>query len=140
MPRISATAAATKWSEKTQGAQQDYVDGVQGTTKDPTALAVAAGQRYIAQVTAAFNSGKWANGLRRVSQAQWKAITVAKAGAFASGVAASESKVASAFGPLFAFEDNLETAIASMPNVTPADRKARMLRWFDGMSGYQPPA
>jgi hypothetical protein len=140
MPKISASAAATKWSSRTQAAQQDYVDGVQNTTKDPTALAVAAGQRYISRVTEAFNSGKWANGLRRITQADWKRITADKAGAFSSGVAASESKVAAAFTSLFAYEQNLESQIATMPNVTAADRKARMNRWFDGMSSYQPPA
>jgi hypothetical protein len=140
MPKISASAAATKWATRTQAAQQDYVDGVQSTTKDPTALAIAAGQRYIARVQEAFNSGKWANGLRRVGQAGWKQATVDKAAAFSSGVAASEGKVSTAFQSLFAYEDNLESAIATMPNVTAADRKARMNRWFDGMSAYQPPA
>jgi len=139
MPKITAQAGAQKWSTRTQAAQQDYVDGVNNTTKDPAALAIAAGPRYLQRVTDAFNSGKWANGLRR-SAASWKSITAAKASNFSTGVAAAEQKVTDAFTSLYAFEQNLENTIASMPNVTPADRKARMNRWFDGMSGYVPPA
>jgi hypothetical protein len=139
MPKLTPQAGAQKWSTRTQAAQQDYVDGINNTTKDPAALAIAAGQRYIQRVQESFNNGKWANGLRRAAST-WKSVTAAKAGNFATGVAASEQKVTAAFTALYAYEDNLEGQIATMPNVTPADRKARMNRWFDGMSGYQPPA
>jgi hypothetical protein len=140
MPKISAAAGAAKWSSRTQAAQQDFVDGVQQTSKDPTALAIAAGQRYLARVTESFNNGKWANGLRRAGKSKWQGNTVAKASNFATGVAAAEQEYAGALAPLYAYEDTLESTVATMPNVTPADRKARMNAWFDGMSRYQAPA
>lgn len=139
MPKISAAEAATKWSQRTQAAATYYTSGVQNTTKDQAQLAINAGPRYLQRVTESFNSGKWANALRRVGTSGWKAATVAKAANFSTGVAASETKVATAFGSLFAYEDGLESRIASMPNVTAADRKARMNAWFDGMSQYVAP-
>lgn len=135
-----ASTVAKKWSDRTQAASGDYTQGVQNTQSDPTALAIAAGQRYIQRVTDAFNSGKWANGLRRVGKQGWQAATVAKAANFSTGVAAAEQKVASAFAPLLAYEATLQGRIESMPNVTAADRKARMNAWFDGMSNYSAPS
>lgn len=135
-----ANTVAAKWSSRTQAAATDYTQGVQSTDKDPTQLAINAGQRYIQRVTDAFNSGRWANGLRRVGKAGWQTATVAKAANFSTGVAAAEAKVASAFAPLLSFESSLQSRIDAMPNITAADRKARMLAWFDGMSSYQPPS
>lgn len=135
-----AQTVAAKWAARTQAAAQDYTTGVQNTASDPTALAIAAGQRYIQRVTDAFNSGKWANGLRRVGKAGWQAATVAKASNFSTGVAAAEAKVAATFGPLLAYETTLQARIDAMPNITLADRIARATAWIQGMAAYQPPA
>jgi hypothetical protein len=134
------TSVAAKWSQRTQAAAQDYTTGVQNTASDPTALAIAAGQRYIQRVTESFNNGKWANGLRRVGKAGWQSATLAKAANFSTGVAAAEAKVQSAFTPLLAYEATLQSRIDAMPNVTLADRIARMTAWVQGMASYQPPA
>jgi hypothetical protein len=134
-----AGTVAAKWAQRTQAAAQDFTTGVQNTDKDPTALAIAQGQRYIQRVTDAFNSGKWANGLRRVGKAGWQAATLAKASNFSTGVAAAEAKVATAFGPLLAYETTLQARVQAMPNVTLADRIARATAWINGMASYNPP-
>ena len=54
MPKISAQAAAQKWATNSAGAAQAYVAGAQNTTKDPTALASAAVQKWYNGVTSAF--------------------------------------------------------------------------------------
>lgn len=134
----NAQAVAAKWSTRTQGASQDYADGVANTDKDPTALAIAAGQRLKTNFLAAFDSGRWANGLRKAGKAGWQE-GVAKKGVtnFSTGVAAAEDKVAQAFAPLLAFEQNLQNQIKSMPNVTDADRDNRMLAWSKNMRKYK---
>jgi hypothetical protein len=136
----SATDVAAKWSRNAQAAAQDYTTGIQNTDSDPTALAIAAGQRYIQRVTDAFNSGKWANALRRVGKAGWQQAALAKAGNFSTGVQASEQKVASAFGPLLAYEATVQSRIASMPNITLQDRINRSAEWIRQMAAYVPPA
>lgn len=136
----TAQTVAAKWKTRTSAAQQDYLDGVAGTDKDPTALAIAAGPRLLANFTARFNDGTWANGLRRAGKAGWQKAVADKGGAnFANGVNAAESKVAEAFGPLLAFEQNLQTEVGAMPNVTDNDRDQRMLRWAQRMRTYKKP-
>ena len=136
----SAQDVAAKWETRTRAAQQDYLDGVATTDKDPTALAITAGQRYINNVTQAFNDGSWANGLRKVGKTGWQAAVAAKGGtAFANGVAAAQNKVAAAFGPLLTFEQNVLNEIATMPNITDNDRDQRMLRWAQRMRTYVAP-
>jgi hypothetical protein len=135
-----AGTVAAKWATRTQAASGDYQAGVQNTDKDPTALAIAQGQRYKQRVNEAFDSGKWANGLRRVGKQGWQQATLAKVSNFSTGVAAAEAKVASSFGPLLAYETQLQGRIASMPNITLADRIARATAWINGMASYTPPS
>lgn len=146
--RATATAAAlptaqtvaAKWRQRTAAAQQDYLDGVANTDKDPTALAIQAGPRLLTNFQEAFNSGRWANGLRRAGKSGWQKAVADKGGAnFANGVQAAENKVADAFGPLLAFEQNLQNEVGAMPNVTDNDRDQRMLRWAQRMRTYKRP-
>lgn len=134
----SAQTVATKWTNRTSAASQDYADGVANSDKDPTALAIAAGPRYLLNVQAAFNSGKWANGLRKAGKAGWQQAVAAKGVSnFSTGVQAATAKVEQAFTTLLAYESNLQNQVNSMPNVTDADREARMLTWVRGMRKYQ---
>lgn len=134
----TAQEVAAKWAQRTSQAAPDYAKGVAQTDKDPTALAIAAGPRYLANVTRSFNDGTWANGLRRIGKTGWQAAVAAKGQQnFSTGVQAAEAKVAETFGPLLAFEQNLLNQVSGMPNVTDADRENRMLVWVRGMRNYK---
>lgn len=135
-----AQAVADKWSRNAGNAQASYTEGVQTTDKDPTALAIAAIPYMRSRVIEAIDSGKVANGLRRVGKAGWQGATVAKAGNYSTGVGAARDKVAAAFAPLLAFESNLQNRIASMPNATLQDRVNRAVAWINGMAEYQRPS
>jgi hypothetical protein len=133
----TAQDVAAKWQTRTSAAAPDYAKGVANTDKDPTALAIAAGPRLLANFTAAFQSGKWANGLRKSGKAGWQAAVASKGQTnFATGVAAAVPKVTEAFTTLLAFEQNLLNQVGAMPNVSDADREARMLAWVRGMRTY----
>jgi hypothetical protein len=135
-----AAAVAAKWAQRTSAASQDYVDGVTQTQKDPTALAILAIPRMRQRVLEAIDSGKVAAGLRRVGKQGWVDAVQAKgASNFSSGVAAAQDKVQAKFGPLLAFETNLQRQVQGMPANTDAEREARMLAWVRGMRGYQAP-
>jgi hypothetical protein len=89
-----ASTVVAKWQQRSSAAAQDYAAGVQNTDKDPTALAIAAGQRYIQRVQESFNSGKWANGLRRVGKAGWQqAVTSKGVQNYTSGINAATVRV-----------------------------------------------
>jgi len=137
----SAQTVADKWSSRASSAGQDYVSGVQTTDKDPTALAIANGARYIQQVQARYNDGTWANRLRSVGKAGWQAAVAAKASNFTNGVSSqsAKDKVVQAFTSLLAYEEAGLRTIAGMPNVTDADREARALAWIRYMRNYSAP-
>lgn len=136
----NAQQVADKWTQRTSAAAADYAAGVANTDKDPTALAIAAGPRLLANFTQAFNSGKWANGLRKAGKAGWQHAVATKGEAnFATGVNAAKDKVAEAFAPLLAFESSLLQRVSAMPAVTDNDREQRMLTWVRGMRQYNKP-
>ena len=131
-----ANAVYTKWSQRTSAAQQDYVDGVDNTTKDPTALAINNQARLRQNVLNAIDSGKWANNLRAVGKTGWQAAVRAKASAFSTGVNNAQAAFTQAFGPLLQDENSLQQQVDAMPNVTDTDRENRMLAWVRGMRQY----
>lgn len=134
----SATDAAQKWATRTSSAGEDYRRGVEQTDKDPTALAIAAIPYARERWLQAVDSGRMANGLRRVGKAGWQQAVLSKGvNNFTAGVAAAQSKYAERIAPVLAYEANLQTRIASMPNGSAVDRRNRMLAWFDGMSQYR---
>jgi hypothetical protein len=136
----TAQAVASKWVARTSAATQDYANGVAQTDVDPTQRAIAAQGRMRAEVIAAIDSGKWAQGLQRAGKIGWQQAVASKGVQnFGTGVAAAESKVATAFAPLLAFEQGLQATIQGMPNVTDTDRNNRMLAWANGMRQYQAP-
>lgn len=134
----TAQQVASKWQTRTSNAAEDYANGVANTDKDPTQLAIAAGPRYLQNVQRAFNDGSWANGLRRAGKTGWQAGVAGKGREnFSRGVQAAEGKVAEAFAPLLAYEQNLLNQVNGMSNVSDADREARMLTWVRGMRQYK---
>lgn len=140
MPTLSATEVAAKWAARAGSATQDYVDGAARTDKDPTALAIAAIPRMRAEVIRAIDSGKVANGLRRVGKQGWlDAIRTKGAQNYGNGVANAEAKVAAAFGPLLSYIDAGKARVASMPNVTDQDRENRALFMIRYMRDYVKP-
>lgn len=133
----TAQEVVAKWQARSSAASGDYAAGVANTDKDPTALAIAAIPRMRQRVIEAIDSGKVANGLRRVGKTGWQAAVAAKGSAnYASGISAATDKATAAFTRLLSFEQSLLGTINSMPNNTDADREARMLAWVRGMRNY----
>lgn len=132
-----AQSFADKWVTRTSAAAQDYAQGVAQSDKDPTALAIAAQPRMLSNFQAAVQGGKWAARLRASGKAGWQSAVASKGVAnFQTGVGAARDKVAAAAAPLLAFEANLQRQVQGMPNVSDADREARMLAWTRGMRQY----
>lgn len=108
----TAQQAATNWQNSGTRASTDYVAGVQGTTKDQAALAVAAGPRYIAGVTDAYNSGRWAAGLTRGGTPYWKQQTEKKASNYTTGYSAGASNYQAAATKVM---QAIATGVANLP-------------------------
>lgn len=126
---VDAATAAARWQAGTSTGQQRFIEGVQSTSKDPTALAVAAQGKMLTNVTQAVSSGRWARGLQRAGKAGWQAATVAKASNWSTGIQASADKYAQAIGPVLQIEASLQQQVQQMPNNSLADSIQRMTFW-----------
>lgn len=138
MAIADATTVAQKWANRASAASGDYRAGVENTQKDPTALAIAAGPKYIQRVTQAYQDGRYTRGLQRAGKAGWLEGVLNKGvNNYSAGVTASVDKFAARIAPVLAYENSGLGQLAGMPNVTDADSEARMLFWTRYMRAYK---
>ncbi len=108
----TAQDSAAKFVERASAASQDYVKGVETTTKDQAANAIAAKEIMKQALTASFARDSYAKGLARSGKAGHIAGVKAKGGdRFASGVSVSSAKYAEGSGKY----DQARKAADSMP-------------------------
>ena len=84
------------WVGSAGTAQSKYAAGVQATTVDVVARAVAAQPKLLANVTQAITSGFWARQLQAKGTAGWKSATLAKANNYSVGFQAGEANYSNA--------------------------------------------
>lgn len=126
---VDAGTAAANWIAGAQAGTSKWVAGIEGTTKDPTALAIANQGAMLANVTQAVTSGRWAAGLRRAGKAKWQSNSVAKQANFAAGVQAGESAYQQAMSTWLPFMATVQSQVAGMAKGTLAASIARSTAW-----------
>lgn len=110
---LNAQEIASKWERNTQGAVESFKAGVNAVTESPMAAAAKNADNYLRGVTEAVTSGKWQQGLNRVSLQDWKNATAGKgATRIAEGVRTSKPKM-QAF--LQDFLPHVQNVAASLP-------------------------
>jgi hypothetical protein len=113
----------SKWATNAGGAQQTYVDGIQNTTVDPTALAIANEAGYLSGVQQSV--GLWRAGLARAGKAGWQSAAVAKAGNYGTGISAGRDKYNQAMTAWLPVILSTGQAAKQMPGATLQQRIAR---------------
>ncbi len=89
----TASQSSTKWADRAGSASQTYLTGVDTTTKDQAANAIAAKGNYAAGVQAAISKDLYAKGLQRSGKAGWQAGVDQKGATnYATGVQAPASR------------------------------------------------
>ena len=126
---VDASTAGASWVAGAQGGTQNWVDGIQNTPKDPTALAILQQASMLSNVTAAVTSGRWAAGLRRAGKAKWQSNSLAKQANYGAGVVAGESAYIAAMSTWLPFMATVQSQIASMAKGTLAASQARSNAW-----------
>lgn len=117
MARLSPQDVYTKWSQRVQGSQQYYVQGVQNS-KDWAAGAVAAAPARDAGIQQAIADGRIDRGIQRKGTAGWRADTLAKGPQNWSAAVASphtQAKFVAGFGRLYQQLDAAQQAISGIP-------------------------
>lgn len=134
MPK-TAQQVADKWANNAAGAQTNFTDGVQNTTVDVVARAVAAEAALLSNFTAAITSGRWAAALTASGgTANWKAKTLAKAQNYGTGIAAAKPKFLAAMQKLLPYIQQGQAMIDAMPSGSIAASKNRATAWIDYMA------
>ncbi len=88
----TASSVGTKWQQKAGSSGQDYLTGVQNTSKDQAAAAIAAKGNYAAGVQAAISAGRYEKGLGKSGKSGWQAGVAQKGGQnYQTGVSAAGS-------------------------------------------------
>jgi hypothetical protein len=133
-----AASVFAKWKTNSTNAADAYVNGVQSSDKDIVALAIGAIPRMRANILKAIDDGRVANGLRKVgTQGIKDAVALKGKVAFTNGIDGAQSKFEASFAPLLTYIDGVKRQIAAMPNLTDADRDARMLKNVQLMRQYK---
>lgn len=89
----SASQVASKWGSRASGASNDYVEGAKNTSKDQSALAVAAIPRMKTALNQAIDSGRVARGLQAAGKGGWQnGITTKGAGRYSEGVSSAQAQ------------------------------------------------
>ncbi len=115
-----------RWQQSAGSAQTRFTEGVQGTTKDPTQLAIASQGKLLQAFNESVQSGRWARNLAAVGQAGWKSATLAKANNYSTGIAASGPKYQAAMSTWLPIINATAQQVSTMPNNSFADSLARM--------------
>lgn len=135
---VDAATGAERWEAGSQAATGKYTQGVQNTQVDVVGRAISQAQVAVANFAASVNSGRWA---RRLTEsggtANWKAMTVAKAANYGTGVSAAKSKYQASAQKLYPYIAAGQQAIHAMPSGNLGASIARATAWINYMSQYK---
>ena len=108
----TAQQVAEKYASRASAASTDYVSGVETTTKDQAARAIASAEIHKQATMAALNEGRYAKGLQKAGNQAWKdGVRKKGGGRYSEGVATASGKYAANS----AAYDGARGAAASLP-------------------------
>lgn len=123
---MTAQQVVDKWARNAAGAGESFKAGVNAVQTAPTQLAAQAADRYLTGIQNAVASGRWQQGLNRVTLESWKDAMIAKAlPRIATGVNAAKPKMAEFMDRWLPYQEQLRSRIRTMPKGTLADSQAR---------------
>jgi len=136
--RVTPEEYAEKQARNLKASTPDIRRGVERVTESPTAKAAAAEEKMIARLTESVRSGKWANGLQRVTLEEWKAKMLGKGvPRIAAGIDAAYDKVVAFASELLPFQSTLQNKVEGMPDLTLEDNIERASEWMRGMAKFK---
>ncbi len=135
MAKLTASEFQEKHARRLKAAVEDVRRGIDRVTENPCEKAAAKQDKMLTNLTAAVSSGKWANGLKRVSLEDWKRkardIGVNR---IAAGIDGAKAKVIEFAEVLLPHIDRGRDKIKAMPDVTLDDNINRMTTFIRHMS------
>jgi uncharacterized protein YeaC (DUF1315 family) len=138
MAKLTPEQFAEKHNRRTKAALDDMRAGIENVTVAPTQKAAAKQEKMRQRLLEALESGKWANGLKRVSLEEWKQKMIELGlNRVASGLDANKKKVEEFAAQLLPHIEAGQKLIEKMPDVTLEDSINRMTAFIRHMSKFQ---
>ena len=138
MAKLTPEQFAEKHNRRTKAALEDMKAGIENVTVAPTEKAAAKQEKMRQRLLEALESGKWANGLKRVSLEEWKQKMIELGlNRVASGLDANKKKVEEFAAQLLPHIEAGQKLIEKMPDVTLEDSINRMTAFIRHMSKFQ---
>lgn len=138
MAKLTAVEFQEKHARRLKAAVEDVRKGIDRVTENPCEKAALKQDKMLTNLTAAVTSGKWADGLKRVSLEDWKKkardIGVNR---IAAGIDGAKTKVIAFAEQLLPHIDREKAKIAAMPDVTLDDNINRMTSFVRGMANFK---
>lgn len=127
-----------EWAEKqtrnAAAAAADWLKNVLRPRRDPIKAAIAAAPKRKEKLMASLEQGKWEKAMAKVDEdLMFETIKAVGSESYRRGVTARKAKVVARAKELQPMVIALKNEIAAMPDVTDADREARLLAARRGM-------
>jgi len=133
-PVIDAAEWAAKQVKNATAAAGEWLKNVKRPRRDPLASAIAAGPKRAEKVRQSLEEKKWEKAMAKVDEdLMYRVIDAGGAEVFRKGVEMRRLKVAARVAELQPMVTALKKEIEAMPDVTDADREARLLAARRGM-------
>jgi len=135
MAKLTAQQFQEKHARRLKASTEDMRAGIDRVTDNPCEKAAARQDKMLTNLTNAVTSGKWANGLRRVTLEDWKRkARDVGVNRVAAGIDAAAAKVVAFAEVLLPHVDRGRDKIAGMPDVTIDDNINRMTTFIRHMA------
>lgn len=134
----TASEVAALWKDRLLRSGDKIKSGVRAVKEAPTQRAARKKSEYVAGVMRAVDSGKWEQGLGRVTLQQWQDAMINKGVAnLTTGATQAMPKVEAFLSRLLPYTAQVKETIAQMPKGTIEDGKARALAAIDMMAAFK---
>lgn len=133
--RGNAASITEKWAQRTSGATQQVIEGVQRVTEAPGVKAARNKAAYLANVQA--KADKWERNTAAVPLSDWQAATAAGATRIAAGVQAKKGKMENFMREFIPFVEQVQSRVQAMPRGNLEQNLARMVENARGLSNFK---
>lgn len=133
--RGNAASITEKWKQRTSGATQQVIEGVQRVTEAPGVKAARQKQAYIQNVQAKVD--KWEANVSRVPLSEWQQATTQGAQRIAAGVQAKAHKMEGFLREFIPHVEAVQNRVNAMPRGSFEQNIARMVENARGMAGFK---
>lgn len=135
---LNTAEILAKWKRNAGAAGEALKSGVSKVTESPTAKAAQKVGKYLANVTNAVNSGRYAASLQAVSLEDWRSAMNGKGiQNYTNGVSNISPRAAKAMADQQTFAAQVSAQVSSMPSETDNDMEQRALAAIRMMRDYK---